>query len=163
MKRQRWIPFAAALLVLVFTTAVMVIAAEQKIPDVITLQFDIWKTHKKPLVEFPHKQHIDKYGLKCQECHHIYKDGKNVWKEGDPVRKCDECHNEPTKKLRKIKKLTPEPGYDLLKDKRGHVLLWRNLYSAVHTNCLGCHRQYKKEHPESKPPISCSKCHKRKK
>ena len=71
-------------------------AAEQKVPDDITIQAKLWKNHTKSPVKLSHKKHSEEYGAKCDECHHVIENGKNVWKEGDKVQKCMECHNEPT-------------------------------------------------------------------
>ena len=30
---------------------------------------------------------------------------------------------------------------------------------AFHGNCRDCHKEYKKEHPDTSAPTSCSKCH----
>ena len=46
----------------------------------------------KASVELTHKQHAEAHKVACAECHHVYKDGKNVWKQGDKVQKCSECH-----------------------------------------------------------------------
>lgn len=35
---------------------------------------------RKPGVGFTHKKHSVDYKITCTDCHHDYKDGKNVWK-----------------------------------------------------------------------------------
>jgi len=121
-------------------------AAEQKAPDVIDLQASLWKEHTKGPVNFHHKKHQDDYKIKCDQCHHVYKDGKNTWKEGDKVQKCQECHNEPT--VTGEKKLSPD------KQKL-------NLKLAFHENCQGCHKEMKKKDKAKygKIPTTCIKCH----
>ncbi len=121
-------------------------AAEQKAPEVMEIQAKLWKTHTKGPVKFEHKKHAEEYKIKCENCHHVYENGKNVWKEGDKVQKCMECHNEPT--IKGEKKL-PEDKQKL------------NLKLAFHNNCQGCHRDLKKKDKEkySKIPTTCIKCH----
>jgi hypothetical protein len=121
-------------------------AAQQKQPDVIQLKPALWPTPTKSPVKFDHKKHVQDYKIACTECHHVFKDGKNVWKEGDPVQKCDACHNEPT--ITGEMKLPPE------KQKL-------NLKIAFHKNCQGCHMALKKKDPAkyAKIPVTCAQCH----
>lgn len=129
-----------------FVAAFVVIAAD--VPETIVIESSLWPNPTKGLVTFSHQKHSTDYKVACTECHHKYENGTNVWKEGDPVKKCDECHTEPT--IKREKKL-PEDQKKL------------NLKLAFHNNCVGCHKAYKKEHKGSKPPTSCSKCHPKKK
>ncbi len=132
---------------LVFVTWGIVVKAGD-VPDVITIKSSIYEKHRKSPVEFTHKKHAEDYKIACTECHHVYKDGKNVWKEGDPVQKCEECHNDPTTKG--LKKLPPEQQK-------------RNLELAFHNNCVGCHKKLKKENKDTKAPTTCKQCHPKKK
>ena len=95
-------------------------AAEQKAAEVMDIQATLWKAHTKGPVNFQHKKHAEEYKVKCDNCHHVYENGKNVWKEGDKVQKCQECHNEAT--IKGEKKL-PEDKQKL------------NLKLAFHNNC----------------------------
>ncbi len=121
-------------------------AAEQEVPDVITIQAKLWKEHTKSPVTFAHKKHHEEYKVECTECHHVYKEGKNTWKEGDKVKKCMECHTEPT--IKAEKKL-PEAQQKL------------NLKLAFHNNCQGCHKKLKMKDREKygEIPTTCIKCH----
>ena len=121
-------------------------AAEQKVPEEIIIKSTLWKDHTKSAVDFNHKKHQEDYKIKCTECHHVYKDGKNVWKKGDEVKKCQECHNEPT--IKGEKKL-PEAQQKL------------NLKIAFHDNCLECHKELKKKDKAKydKIPTTCIQCH----
>ena len=102
--------------------------------DDINIQNEGYEKSRKGPVPFSHKGHS---GVACTECHHEFKDGKNVWKEGDPVKKCKACHNP-------------------LKDE-GKVMKLQNAY---HRNCKNCHKEYIKDHPDSKAPYKkCTKCH----
>ena len=95
-----------------------------------------YKDDKKGPVKFAHKKHAADYKVTCTECHHEYKDGKNVWKDTDPVKKCSACHD-PEKKQGNAEKL--------------------NL--AFHKNCQTCHKELKgKEAPYKK----CNDCHQEK-
>ena len=121
-------------------------AAEQKVPEEMEIQAKLWSKHTKGPVDFNHKKHAEEYDAKCEDCHHVYKDGKNVFKEGDKVQKCMECHNEATIKGEK----------KLPKDKQA-----LNLKLAYHKNCQGCHRDLKKKDKAKygKIPTTCIKCH----
>jgi Class III cytochrome C family len=130
-------PLALALLMvgaLLFVTA-GVLTAAQKIPDVIIIE-NKYKDDKKGPVKYSHKKHEEEYKVACTECHHDYKDGKNVWKDTDPVKKCSECHD-PEKKQGNADKL--------------------NL--AFHKNCQGCHKELK---DKKGPYKNCNDCHQKK-
>ena len=123
---------------LLFLTVGALIAAD--VPDEVTIENEGYKKDKKGPVKLSHKKHHEDYKLACTECHHDYNDGKNVWKDSDPVKKCSECHN-PLKKEGKVKKLQ----------------------NAYHRNCKTCHKAYIKENPDSKAPYKkCTKCHQKK-
>lgn len=81
--------------------------------------------------------HSESYEVACRECHHDYKDGKNLWEEGDPVKKCSECHS-PLKSEGNVKRLQ----------------------LAYHKNCKTCHRKLVKEGiSEEAPYRRCTDCH----
>lgn len=100
------------------------------------------KDRKTP-VRFSHERHVKEHNIACTQCHHVYKDGKNVWKQGEPVKKCIECHNPVKKEGRKMR-----------------------LMRAYHKNCMGCHRKLAKEGKISRSKYKklrkCSTCHVRK-
>ena len=116
-------------------------------PAEIVILSGLWKTHTRGPVRLSHEKHIRIHKINCDECHHIFKDGKNTWKKGMAVAKCETCHNEPT--IKGVKKLPP----DLQK---------KNLKLAFHNTCLGCHRQVKGKTPETKAPVKCAQCHAKK-
>ena len=132
-----------ALVGLVFLSVGALTAAEKKapvVPDKILINEKAFEPKKKGPVEFNHKEHAIEHKIACTECHHVYKDGKNVWKEGDPVQKCSACHD-PVKTEGKKYKL--------------------NL--AFHKNCKDCHKKYyKKGEPEKAPYRKCNGCHEKK-
>ena len=82
--------------------------------DVMILKHDIFSGSERPAVVFPHALHADKAGIDCMECHHIYKDGKNVWDDSEES-DCTVCHGLKAdgKKLSAMR--------------------------AFHANCKGCH------------------------
>jgi hypothetical protein len=116
-------------------------AAEQtEPPDEIVLDEKGYSTDRKGEVDFAHLSHAEDYGVSCTECHHEYKDGKNTWEEGDPVKKCASCH---------------DPNED-----KGPV---KKLKTAFHKNCKACHQNLAKEGITKDAPYrKCSDCHARK-
>lgn len=119
---------------------------EMNSEGMMTIYAELFTTHTKGPVIFPHDKHNKEFKIACNECHHIYENGKNVWNEDIKPDKCEKCHNEPT--VKKEKSLPP----DLQK---------KNLKLAFHNKCLACHRKRKAENPELKSPTTCSGCHKK--
>lgn len=132
----------AALLVLV--AAFAVVAADQNVADMVTIKAALWPTPTKAPVEFSHKKHNEEYKIECAHCHHKFEGGKNVWKQGDAVQKCDACHTEPT--IQGENKLPPDQQK-------------LNLKLAFHKDCQGCHQKLKKDKPDTKAPVTCTGCH----
>jgi len=131
--------------VLLFAASFVVIAAETKAPDVIDITSPkVWPNPTKKVLPFDHKKHNVDYKIACTECHHKFDNGKNVWKEGDPVQKCEACHTEGT--IQGEKKLPPDQQK-------------LNLKLAFHNNCVGCHQKLKKDNPQTKAPVTCAGCH----
>jgi len=110
------------------------------VPDEVIIENSGYKKDKKGPVLLTHKKHSVDYKVACTDCHHEYEDGKNVWKEGDPVKKCSECHNP--------------------KKKEGKVLKLQNAY---HKQCKTCHKNLVKEGKGKAPFKKCSECHQKKK
>ncbi|MBI4763143.1 MAG: cytochrome c3 family protein [Deltaproteobacteria bacterium] len=88
----------------------------------------------KPPVEFTHLKHEKDHKIACTECHHVYKDGKNTWKQGAKVQKCNECHKAAD---------------------QGKIL---SLQNAFHKNCKDCHTKLKTEGKKTGPTL-CAQCH----
>jgi hypothetical protein len=151
MKKQSLLVLTAAALGVVFLFTVGY--ATQEAPDNIVMDSKVYKKHKKSLVTLSHKKHNVDYNIPCNDCHHVYEDGKNVWKEGDTVQKCDVCHSEA--KAPKAKEGEPK----LSKEEK----IKKYQYSAIHENCLGCHKAFKKANPEKVVPTKCAECHPKKK
>jgi hypothetical protein len=109
------------------------------VPDEINISGEGYKKDIKGPVKFSHKKHHEEYKAACTDCHHDYQNGKNVWKEGDPVKKCGECHN-PLKKQGKVDKLQ----------------------NAYHKNCKDCHKEMDKAGKKNAPFKKCNDCHAKK-
>jgi hypothetical protein len=123
---------------MLFLTVGVLTAAD--VPDEVTIDNKGYQKDKKGPVKLTHKKHHETYKAACTDCHHEYKEGKNVWKEGAPVKKCSECHN-PLKKDGKIKKLQ----------------------NAYHRNCKNCHKEVIAKDPNKKAPFKkCTECHQKK-
>ncbi len=88
------------------------------------------KAFTKPM-SFSHSKHKE---YKCTDCHHDYKNGQNMWREGQQVKLCNDCHLEEKKPLQ------------------------MDLETAYHNKCVGCHRKIKKQGKKT-GPTACSKCH----
>lgn len=111
------------------------------VPDSVKISNTGYKKDKKGPVILHHKKHHADYKVACAECHHDYQNGKNVWKEGDPVKKCSACHNP--------------------KKKQGKVMKLQNSY---HKNCKTCHKALVKAGKSKKAPYKkCNNCHQKKK
>jgi hypothetical protein len=119
---------------LLFLAVGALTAAE--VPDEVCISEKGYKADKKGPVKLSHKKHSTDYKAACADCHHEYKDGKNVWKEGDPVKKCSACHDPLAKK--------------------GNV---DKLQVAYHKNCKDCHKQ---DTSKKAPFKKCNDCHEKK-
>ena len=130
---------------LIFIAVGAMSAAElpTKAKDVVIIDTKGYAKDKKGPVKFDHKKHSEEFinvqnkKIPCIECHHDYKDGKNIWKEGDPVQMCNACHN-------------PEK-------KQGNADKLQNVF---HQNCKECHQELVKAKIKkaSEAPTSCNKC-----
>ena len=123
--------------IVMFTGAGILIATD--VADEITIKADAFSKYKKGPVKLTHKKHTVDYKIACTDCHHVFKDGKNVFKEGDPVQKCSECHD--------------------AKKSQGKV---KKLMLAYHKNCQGCHKGLEKAGKKTGPTKKCNDCHAKK-
>ena len=120
-----------------FMTALSLNAEEvQEAPEELVINNTVYKTDRKGSVLFSHSEHADGYVESCEGCHHEYKDGQNIWEEGQPVKKCFSCHD-PSKRDGRIRKLN----------------------IAYHKNCKGCHRELAREGSTQAPYRQCTDCH----
>lgn len=115
-------------------------------PDVITMKAPY--DHTRSLATFTHKKHVTDYKISCGDCHHDDQ-GKPLadLKEGDPVKKCFDCHNTPGELKGKAAK-----GKSDKELRKYHA-------NAVHENCVGCHKKYNKENNTKVAPQKCTECH----
>ncbi len=143
MTGRKWISCGVLVAFLVAVGGFMAIAAE-KAPDTVDFKTPVWPTPTKGNVAFTHKKHSEEYKVACNQCHHVMKDGKNVWKEGDAVERCDKCHTEAT--IQGEKKLPPDQQK-------------LNLKLAFHNQCIPCHQKEKKAKADTKAPVTCAQCH----
>ncbi len=147
MRGRKFVLSGFVAMVSIMMAALAVIAADQgatNAPDEITIKAALWSQPTKAPVPFTHKKHAEDYKISCKDCHHVMKDGKNVWESGQPVDPCAKCHTEPT--IQGEKKLPPDQQK-------------LNLKLAYHDNCQGCHQKLKKENPQTKAPTTCTGCH----
>ncbi len=87
---------------------------------------------QRPPAVFLHDAHNAKAGIEaCNECHHVYEDGKRREEESSEDRRCADCHG--------------------LADEGGRP----GLRKAYHRNCRGCHLERRQG------PIVCGECHRR--
>jgi hypothetical protein len=138
MKKRILLLSTVIISIALFTGVGILIATD--FPDEISIKSDAFTTYKKGAVKLSHKKHNVDYKIACTECHHVYKEGKNVYKEGDPVQKCSECHD-AVKSEGKVKKLM----------------------LAYHKNCQECHKQLEKAGKKTGPTKKCNDCHEKKK
>lgn len=129
---------------MLFLAVGVLTAGDQAVPDevVISPEENGFEKILKGPVKLSHKKHSVDYKVACTECHHAFKDGKNVWKEGDHVQACKECH--------KMER-TEQDGNKVYK-----------LKNAFHKNCKDCHKALQKEGKKTGPFRKCNDCHEKK-
>ena len=103
--------------------------------DEIIIENQGYVNDRRKPVNLSHKKHSEEYEIACDSCHHVYQEGENIWKQGDPVEKCVTCH---------------DPVED-----QGNVI---KLQSAFHRNCRDCHKEVTQEGREA-PYKKCTDCH----
>jgi hypothetical protein len=132
---QRGRLLTALILSVALLTVFTLAYAATKVPDkdVVIESKDVFTAPKKTPVTFSHEKHK---GATCTDCHHEMKDGKNVWQEGQEVKKCSACH-----KLKAQDKVV-------------------KLEAAYHEKCAGCHKKMKDAGKKNGPlKAQCVKCH----
>ena len=140
MKAKSPVMAIAAIMACFFLSFSFGLLIAGEMPSFIEFDQDVYKYNRKGPVPFEHEVHLGDYEIACDQCHHDYEDGENVWEEGDPVQKCASCHD-PIKNQGDVK----------------------NLRLAFHKNCKGCHKRLKKEGVSDDAPFrKCSGCHEKK-
>ncbi len=106
------------------------------VPETITIDAC---ADTKAAVEFPHKAHFE--FAACVDCHHTNEGLTAETAAEMEVATCSSCHLDPE-----------EAETPSCKEKSSK----KNPY---HINCIGCHKDYIKEHADSSAPKKCSACH----
>jgi c(7)-type cytochrome triheme protein len=125
----------SVLLFVLLIVAVALLFAQSE--NILLSHISVFKKKQRPPVMFPHAQHMEE--SECLDCHHMYKDGKNVLdegtlEEGNPGVLCSACHQHKAK---------------------------ADLQKAFHRQCIGCHKKYHKEGKKTGPRL-CAQCHPKK-
>jgi len=97
------------------------------------LSIPVAGARQKPPVKFSHRVHEARQ-VACTQCHHEYQGRRNVWREGQPVEKCQACHGPRTRAGR------------------------LDLKNAYHRQCKGCHLRLRQQGGQA-GPIECQDCH----
>ena len=85
---------------------------------------------QRPPAVFQHDAHNEKAQIEeCNECHHVYENGKKLEDESSEDQSCSDCHEQ--------KDAGKQPG----------------LRKAFHFNCKGCHLA------KRQGPVMCGTCH----
>jgi hypothetical protein len=105
--------------------------------DYLEINKDVYLTERMGPVRFTHDRHFEDYDIACEECHHVYVDGKNVWSPDDAVDQCESCHH-------------PAAPSDSV----------YTLEIAFHRNCIDCHQALREGDRLPAPaPVLCLGCH----
>ncbi len=112
----------------------------EELENYMLIRNDVYPNRKLGPVKFTHDTHWEDYGIFCEDCHHDYVDGENVWTEDDEAKTCISCH---------------KPGKP-----QGNVY---KLSTSYHKNCRTCHHMMNEGEEEEAAPFKCYNCHERKK
>ncbi len=115
-----------ALIVLFCCFAAVALAQE----DMVVIDNSVFEDPQRPPAVFKHDEHNELAQIEeCNECHHVYEDGKRLEDESSEDQRCADCHE--------LQDVGSKPG----------------LVKAFHTNCKNCHREQKRG------PLMCGQCH----
>ncbi|MGB8424444.1 MAG: cytochrome c3 family protein [Desulfobacterales bacterium] len=111
----------------VFLVVVVTAYSQEDMTHIDTSDFS--RPRRAPSV-FPHDQHNEAAVIEaCNQCHHVYEDGKKLEDESSEGERCSDCHT--------LEAQGHQPG----------------LMRAFHMNCMGCHQK------QNKGPVMCGECH----
>ena len=135
------------------------IFAGNEVTDEIKMENKAYSKHKKGIVTFSHKKHMDEYAQQfpdvykngCGECHHDENGKPLALKKGDSVQPCIECHKKPGERPK---------GKGAPKLSKKERLAYHA--EALHYNCKDCHKNTNKKTGKKSAPTTCSKCHPKK-
>lgn len=120
--------------------------------DIISMNNPGYEKHKKGIVLFTHKKHVENYSISCGSCHHDEAGKPLELTFHDTPESCIACH-----------KGTQKPKGEKL-GKKEKIAKYH--FEALHANCIGCHKKYNIEKGDAKgkvpAPTSCTKCHPKK-
>ena len=118
---------------LIFATvlgSILLIVSVHSQEDMVVINDDVFDNPQRPPAVFNHDEHNEIAEIEeCNQCHHIYEDGKLVEDESSEDQSCSDCHEENGSGSKP------------------------SLIKAFHQNCKGCHLENKKG------PIMCGQCH----
>jgi hypothetical protein len=124
MKRQ----FPHLLVSVLVPLCMLTIAGAQE--NMTAVDNSVFGKPERSQAVFRHDSHNEKAGIDtCNECHHVYQDGKKLEDASSEDKRCSDCHGladaDRTPSLRK----------------------------AFHFNCRGCHEK------SARGPVMCGECH----
>ena len=120
----------AVCVVAMVLASVFILASADSQEDMVNVDSSAFENPQRELSIFRHDEHNETAEIEeCNECHHIYEDGKKVEDESSEDQMCSDCHE--------------------LKSSNGRP----SLRKAFHGNCMGCHRK------GVKGPVMCGECH----
>ena len=121
---------SALLILAIVLGSILLIASVHSQEDMVVINDDVFDSPQRPPAVFVHDEHNEIAEIEeCNQCHHIYEDGKLVEDESSEDQSCSDCHEE---------------------NGSGNK---PSLIKAFHQNCKGCHLEKKKG------PIMCGQCH----
>jgi hypothetical protein len=99
--------------------------------DISFVRDSAFSERMRPLVPFLHDEHNEMADIEdCNECHHVWEDGKKLEWDSSEDKECSECH---------LSHDAGDTDMDLIK--------------VYHDMCKGCHMSQKAG------PVQCSECH----
>jgi hypothetical protein len=123
----------SAIYMLIFViVSVFILVSANSQEDMERIDNSVFKNPERISALFRHDEHNEKAAIEnCNECHHLYEDGKKIEDESSEDQYCSDCHE--------------------LKAS-GRTL---SLRKAFHMKCKGCHLDRKEG------PVTCGECHKK--